>query len=62
MRSANLFTDDDADIRPSHAALDQLVSEMNLRRSDPGRGEILDPLVQTLKQRFDTSSHVLLIV
>ncbi len=61
IRSANLFTDETADISSKMQPWTGLVSEMNLRRSDPGRGEILDPLVQTLKERFDTSSHVLLL-
>jgi transcription-repair coupling factor (superfamily II helicase) len=61
IRSSNLFTEDEADFTSPMKPWTELVSEMNLRRSDPGRGEILDPLVQTLRARFDTSSHVLLL-
>lgn len=61
IRAANLFTEDQAHWCPKIEGWQELVGEMNLRRSDPARGEILDPLISLLQSRFETSSHVLLL-
>jgi transcription-repair coupling factor (superfamily II helicase) len=64
VHSVRLVLDDatgPAPWRPALADFAQLTTEMQARRQDAGRGEILDPLVALLKQRVERNEEVFLV-